>query len=178
MSSPSELPVTRGEFEDAITRISNKIDEINRSKQVSWQLVVAVIALLGGAVGFGVKNLSDVSTLVAVATVHTSAIDDFRGRIGGLETDVKGNTTRITINTGVIDDFRERIRGLESNLQGVAIENETQHKWLADTFNQETQHLDTLMHIVADNPGVKLPERRYWPLNHFGEGYEMNGKKH
>lgn len=77
-----------------------------------------------------------------------------------------------------IGELRERTRGIEANVAAVAIENETQRQWMADVFNQEAQHNDTMFRIIADNPDVKLPERRYWPLNHFGEGYQLNGKKH
>lgn len=184
-----EAAVTRGEFLDAIqaivskieasdTKTASKIDEINSRGRYNASTIIGILALLGAAIGFGVKNLSDVSTLMVVSTGNTSGLAELQKTTAQLATVTMTTDDRSKSNAETLSELRERTRGLEANLAAVAIENETQHKWMADVFNQEAQHTDTLLRIIADNPGVSLPERRYWPLNHFGEGYQLNGKKH
>lgn len=114
-----EQPVTRREFVEELGKISSKLDELFKAKQISWPLIISVLALAMGVLGFGIKNLADVASLSSTTESNASAVGD----------------------------FRERIRALEANTHAIVVENETQNRWMADVTNLQDQYLDTLLRI-------------------------------
>jgi hypothetical protein len=126
-----------------------RIEELFRARQLNWPLVLSVIALVGAAAGFGIKNL-----------VETAAV-----------------TTNVHNNNAAIDDFRERIKGMESNFRALAIEQESQNKWMSDVHNLQTQMLDREMRAFCTedrNHKLIFPDMDYWPLNQIGR--EVHGE--
>lgn len=112
-----DAPVTRREFSEELDKISSKIDELVKAKQVSWPLILGVAGLALTVLGFGVKNLADVASVSAKA----DASEVFT------------------------QDARERIRALEANTHAILVENETQNRWMADVVNLQYSHLETLI---------------------------------
>lgn len=155
--------VTRLEFDHAITRLSEaikaqgesfaaainksdaRIEELFRSRQWNWPLVLSVVALLGAGLGFGIKNLVEVAAMA-------SAVDS---------------------NTIAVDEFRERVRGLESTSRAMQIEEETQHKWIADATNMQSQ----LIHLMMQIHHPETPPISYWPMTGIGKAAEIDGSR-
>lgn len=126
MSAPqhADHPVTRREFNEALDKISGRIEELFRAKQVSWPLILGIAGLALTVLGFGIKNLSDVSALASQSASSAASVSD----------------------------FRERIRALEANTHAIVVENETQNRWMADVANLQDQYLEAL--IRAHHPSV------------------------
>lgn len=140
----SEHPVTRREFEDFastvrgdIATLSSELKDLVRAKQVNWPLVVGVLALAGTLIGVAVKNLVESAATSSQVGTHADSISD----------------------------FRERIRATESQLRGLQIEEETQHRWLADSLNQSVQYLSNLSKVHHPED----PPLAYWPLAEIGK---------
>ncbi|HEX7784832.1 MAG TPA: hypothetical protein VF653_01300 [Methylomirabilota bacterium] len=126
MTDLDNAPVTRrelGELRQAffteLANLERKIEELFKAKQFDWRIVMGALALIGGAVGFGVKNLTDIAAVKALANSHSSAIED----------------------------FRSRIRGNEVKVSAIQIENETQNRWMADVQNMEADFMLMLMRM-------------------------------
>lgn len=115
----SEQPVTRAEFHTELNKISVKLDELFKAKQVSWPLIIAILSLALGVLGAGIKNWADLLT-------------------------VKESSQNLIISN---DDLRSRMRGAETEIDADRVENETQNRWMADILNSELQHLETLLRI-------------------------------
>ena len=135
--------------EDILSQ-GRRIEELFRARQLNWPLVLSIIALVGAAAGFGIKNL-----------VETAAV-----------------TTDVRATSLSIDDFRERIRGMESDIRALATEQESQNRWMADTHNLHIQMLDREMRAFCTedrNHKLIFPDMDYWPLGQIGRAVPGEG---
>lgn len=157
---PQAVHVPRHEFDEfksevraGIAGLSDQIGQLVRSKQVNWTLIISIVAVLvamfGGALGFGISNLTKVAAL-------------------------EGATASVGL---LSEELRERTRALEAQLRGITTESETQHRWMADVVGLQIQMLD-LRHRTrcSVDPGhpVVHPDIDYWPLAGIGHA---NGSK-
>lgn len=133
-----DAPVTHGQLAEALDRITaafskrldesdDRIEELFAARRVSWPLILTVLGIALALTGSVVAMATQVSATSARAASSGVAIDEFRGRI----------------------------RGLEANLNGSIIESETQHKAIADVINMQSQAIWTVLHMK--HPDVPMP---------------------
>lgn len=153
--SDPHAPVTRAEYSElrtafasfsehtgaALKEIADKLRGIEGARQVTLPSVLAIIGLAGAAFGFAIKNFSDVASLAHKA-------DD---------------------TAESVSDFRERLRSVETGTKAIAIEQETQNKWMADAVNTQIERQDLLNALFAQGVKFDLPERGYFPLLRIGD---------
>jgi hypothetical protein len=141
------LTALREDLKADRTQQDSEIRELVRSRQISWPLVVSIISLLG---------------TLGMAGVAAGAASWTRGEQTARDTDAHAQT---------IGDFRDRIRGLETALRGIATENESQNRWAADVENLQSDHQDRLIRtrctVDAAHP-LLIPPPVYQPLSQIG----------
>lgn len=154
--------VTRGEFDDfktqvvsSLATISKKLDDQAKEKQWNLPTIIAVVAVLGAPLAFTIKNLYQGEETARALADHL----DFASKKAD-ELD-KGNA-----------DLRERTRALEA----ANVENETQHRWLADVMNLRADMNHQMERARIEDGKIVYPDQSYWPLKGIG-GIDHSGER-
>lgn len=161
--------VDRAEFEERMERLENKfdvgfagvtkqfaeltkkLDEREERRRPGLGIIIAAISGIGipsaCAIFAIVINMADTKTLQAWATSHAafseSKANEFAAGISALREQQGRNVTKLD-------------------------EQEMQHRWIADTFNLQTQRLEQMIRL--QHP--EIPASDYWPLSQIGQAQE------
>jgi len=157
--------VTRGEFDDfkdqvlgAITAVQRKLDDAAKDKQWSLPTIALVVAVLGAPLVFTVRNLyqgeETAKTLADHLEFSTSKAAELDQGLAALRAHFDADNS----------DMRERTRALEAG----QVENETQHRWLADVMNLRADLNHQMERARIEDGKIVYPDQSYWPLNGIG----------
>ena len=155
ISSSEDAPVKRREFDafqssvtQSFSGLNDKIDRLVQARQVNWTFVLGAMGLLGAGLGVGIKSLSDTNA-------HALAIEN---------------------HSHAIDDFRARLRGGETEIDALRIEQETQNRWISDVANLSHAYEEVIRNARCatcereKRPAndLRFPPKDYWPLGQIG----------
>lgn len=146
--------VTRGEFDDfkdqvlgALTSVQRKLDDAAKDKQWSLPTIALIVGVLGAPLVFTVRNLYQGEETSRTLADHLAF-----------------STAKAAELDAGLASLRERTRALEAG----QIENETQHRWLADVMNLRADLNHQMARARIVDGQIVYPDQSYWPLNGIG----------